>query len=227
MDFGTYLWHLLQFAFWNPNNPVWSLIAWVAFVWGLFIWVVPHTNKLRPLQSLLQKINRWRFLILVALILSSVIVAAYSMQSNYVRLQLQNRPILIFNQITIAGNHTIATVVFPIENIGVNPAYRIHSRVCWAPESKLQLQNLSSRNVTSVNPLYPHNQIILPIEFVRNDSDRWYIYYLLEYSDAANKGTEYTEEYWFVFDFNTDYLSELTPTEKQDFQPCIDEFLAS
>jgi hypothetical protein len=223
MNFLTYLGHLVQYAFWNPNNPVLSVIAWGASLWGLFIEVVPRTNKLRHLQQPLRKINNtWRVLILVLLILSSVIVAAYS---------IQNRPILILNQSgMIAGDNTTVTINFYIENIGVNTAYSIHPTVCWAPESKPQ--DISSPGI-SVTLFYlcQGEQYMLPLkldrnDFLGNDSDRWYIYYHLEYSDAPNKGTEYTEQYWYLFDFSTRSLSELSPTQKQAFQSYIDELLA-
>lgn len=223
MNFLTYLGHLLQYAFWNPDNPFLSPIAWGAFLWVLFIGIVPRTSRLRHLQWLLRKINNtWRILILVLLILSSVIVAAYSMQSG---------PIVILSQNgTIAGDNTTAIINFYIENIGVNPAYSIDPRICWAPESKPQ--DLSSPGISvEVFYLSPGKQNMLPLHFLRNDllgndSDRWYMYYRLEYSDAPNKGTEYTEEYWYLFDFSTRSLSELSPTQKQAFQPYIDEFLA-
>ena len=228
MGFGSYLLHLLQFAFWNPDNPVWSVIAWGAFVWALFIWGIPRMSKFRLAQRVSDKINRWRFPILIGLILSSIIVAGYSIQSNYGSLQSQNRPILIFNQsseLTVAVDDTTAIMDFHIENIGVNPAYGIYSRVCWAPESSLE--NLMYYEAPpSVNPLYPNNQIMLPIEIVRHNSDRWYIYYLLRYSDTANKGTEYTDEYWYLLDFNTRDLRMLSPMQKQTFQPFIDTFPA-
>jgi hypothetical protein len=218
MNFLTYLERLLQYAFWNPENPFLSPIAWVAFLWVLFIGIVPHTSKLRHLQWLLRKINNtWRILILVLLILSSVVVAAYSMQ---------NRPIVILSQNgTIAGDNTTAIINFYIENIGGNPAYDIHPSVCWAPESKPQ--DLSSPGISvTVFYLYPGEQDTLPLRFSRNDffgndSDRWYIYYRLEYSDARNMGVEYTQEYWYLFDFSTRSLSELSPAQKQAFQPYI------
>ena len=223
MNFLTYLGHLLQYAFWNPDNPFLSPIAWGASLWGLFIGVVPHTSRLRHLQWLLRKINNtWRILILVLLILSSVIVAAYSMQ---------NRPIVILSQNgTIAGDNTTAIINFYIENIGGNPAYDIDPIVCWAPESKPQYLSSPGIGVT-VFYLYPGEQYMLPFYLPRNDlfgndSDRWYIYYRLEYSAAPNKGIEYTEQYWYLFDFSTRGLSELSPTQKQAFQPYIDEFLA-
>ena len=130
----------------------------------------------------------------------------------------------------IAGDNTTAIINFYIENIGVNPAYSIDPRICWAPESKPQ--DLSSPGISvEVFYLSPGKQNMLPLHFLRNDllgndSDRWYMYYRLEYSDAPNKGTEYTEEYWYLFDFSTRSLSELSPTQKQAFQPYIDEFLA-
>jgi hypothetical protein len=223
MNFLTYLRHLLQYAFWNPENPFLSPIAWVAFLWVLFIEIVPHTSRLRHLQWLLHKINNtWRILILVLLILSSVIVAAYSMQ---------NGPIVILGQKgVIAGDNTTATIDFYIENIGCGPAYVIDPTVCWAPESKPQY--LSSPGIgVIVFHLYPGEEDMLPLRFSRNDffgndSDRWYIYYRLEYSDARTMGVEYTEEYWYLFDFSTRSLSEPSPTQKQAFQPYIDKFLA-
>jgi hypothetical protein len=48
----------------------------------------------------------------------------------------------------------------------------------------------------------------------------------MEYSDAANKGTQYTEDYWYSLDFDTQRLSDLLPTQKLAFQPYIDEFFA-
>jgi hypothetical protein len=226
MNFLTYLGHLLQYAFWNPFNPVLSAIAWGASLWGLFIGVVPHTNKLRHLQQLLRKINStWRVLILVLLILSSVIVAAYSMQNR------PNRPMVILSQNgTIAGDNTTAIINFYIENIGGNPAYDIDPTVCWAPESKPQYLSSPGISVT-VFYLYPGARHMLPLHFRRNDlfgndSNRWYIYRRLEYSDAPNEGAEYTEEYWYLFDFSTRSLLELSPTQREAFQPYVDEFLA-
>jgi hypothetical protein len=223
MNFLTYLGHLLHYAFWNPFNPVLSAIAWGAVVWVLFIGIVPRMSRLRHLQWLLRKINNtWRILILVLLILSSVIVAAYS---------VQNRPIVILSQNgTIAGDNTTAIINFYMENIGVNPAYSIHPTVCWAPESKPQYLSSPGISLTALY-LYPGEQYLLPFYLPRNDlfgndSDRWYICYRLEYSDAPNKGTEYTEEYWYLFDFSTRGLSELSPTQRQAFQPYIDQFLA-
>lgn len=224
MNFLTYLGHLLQYAFWNPNNPVWRSVAWGAFVWGLLIWAVPHMKKLHPPQWLLKplKINDWRFLILVVLILSSVIVATYSMQ---------NIPIVVLSQNgTIAGDNTTAIINFYIENIGANPAYNIDPMVCWAPESKPQYLSSPGISVT-IFYLYPGEQYMLPLHFPRNDlfgndSDRWYIYYRLEYSDAPNIGLEYTQQYWYLFDFSTRGLSELPSTQKEAFQPYIDELLA-
>ena len=219
MNFLTYLGHLIQYAFWNPNNPALSVIAWVAFVWGLFIVVVPRTNKLRHLQQPLRKINNtWRVLILVLLILSSVIVAAY----NYV----QNRPIVILSQNgMIFDDNTTVTINFYIENIGVNTAYNINPRVSWAPESKPQ--DLSSPGI-AVTVFYLHSgeQSVLPLKldrnyflgnFIGNDGDRWYIYYTLEYSDAPSKGTEYTEQYSYLLDLSTRSLSALPQTPA--FQP--------
>jgi len=220
MDFGTYLWRLLQYAFWNPSNPVLSAIAWGASLWGLFIGVVPHTNKLRDLQQLLRKISKtWRILVLVLLILSSVIVAAYS---------IQNRPIVILSQSgTIAGDNTTAIINFYVENIGGNPAYDIDPSVRWAPELKPQYLSSPGMSIT-VFYLYPGEQAMLPLylprtDFFGNDSDRWYIYYRLEYSDARNMGIEYAQQYWYLFDFSTRSLSELSPTQKEAFQPYIDE----
>jgi hypothetical protein len=223
MNFLIYLGHLLQYAFWNPDNRFLSPIAWIAFLWVLFIGIVPRTSRLRHLQWLLRKINNtWRILILVLLILSSVIVAAYSMQ---------NGPIVILSQNgTVAGDNTTAIINFYIENIGGNPAYDIDPSVCWAPESKPQYLSSPGISVT-VFYLYPGEQHTLPLHFRRNDffgndSDRWYIYYRLEYSDAPNMGVEYTQQYWYLFDFSTRSLSELSPTQKQAFQPYIDQFLA-
>jgi hypothetical protein len=219
MNFLTYLGRLLQYAFWNPANPFLSPIAWVAFLWVLFVGIVPRMSRLRRLEWLLRKINNtWRILILVLLILSSVIVAGYS---------IQNRPILILNQSgTVAGNNTTAIINFYMENIGGSPAYIIYPRVCWAPESKPQ--DLSSPGISvTVFYLYPGEQDMWPFylsrnDFLGNDSDRWYIYYRLEYSDARNMGVEYTQEYWYLFDFSTRSLSELSPAQKQAFQPYVD-----
>ena len=223
MNFLTYLGHLLRYAFWNPNNPVLSPIAWAASLWALFIWVMPRISKLRHLQRPLHNINNtWRVLILVLLILSSVIVAAYSMRGG---------PIVILNQNgTITGDNTTAIMNFYIENIGGNPAYDIDPIVCWAPESKPQYLSSPGISVT-VFYLYPGEQHMLPLHFPRNDlfgndSDRWYICYRLEYSDAPNSGVEYIQQYWYLFDFSTRGLSQLSPTQKQAFQPYIDQFLA-
>jgi hypothetical protein len=223
MNFLTYLCHLLQYAFWNPSNPVWRSIAWGALVWGLLIWAVPHIKKLHPPQWLLKplKINDWRFLILVVLILSSVIVAAY----NYASRQSHIRPIVILSQNGIAGDNTTVTINFYIENIGVNTAYNIYPIVCWAPESKPQDLSYPGMSV-SVWYLDSGEQDMLPLKldrndflgnFLGNDSDRWYIYYSLEYSDAPSKGTEYTEQYSYLFDFSTRSLSELSRAPA--FQP--------
>jgi hypothetical protein len=221
MDFGNYLWRLLQYAFWNPSNPVLSPIAWVACLWALFIGVVPHVHKLRHLQQPLRKIsNTWRVWILVILILSSIIAAAYSMQ---------NRPILIVNYSgTVVGDNATPIIYLEIENIGANPAYRIVPILYWAPES--ELQNLFSPGMTiGILYLYPHEQCMLPLQLELNDSDKWYIYYIyyrLEYSDAPNKGIKYAVEYWYLFDFSTRCLSNLSPTQKEAFQPYIDELFA-
>jgi hypothetical protein len=223
MDFGTYLWRLLQYAFWNPSNPFLSPIAWVACLWALFTGVVPHVNRLRHLQQPLRRISKtWRVLILVLLILGSVIVAAYSMQ---------NGPILILSQRgTIVIGNTTAIINFYVENIGGNPAYDIGPSVCWAPESKPQYLSSPGMQVVKFY-LYPGEEGIFPFylsrtDFFGNDSDRWYIYYRLKYSDARNIGVEYTQQYWYLFDFNTRSLSELSPTQKQAFQPYVDELFA-
>jgi hypothetical protein len=225
MNLLTYLGHLLQYAFWNPDNPFLSPIAWGAFLWVLFIGIVPRTSRLRHVQWLLRKINNtWRILILVLLILSSVIVAAYSMRGG---------PIVILNQNeTIEGDSTTAIINFYIENIGGSPAYDIDPIVCWAPESNPQY--LSSPGISlTVFYLYPGEQYMLPLRFPPidllgndSDSDRWYIYYRLEYSDAPNSGVEYIQQYWYLFDLSARSLSELSPTQKQAFQPYIDQFLA-
>ncbi len=223
MDFGTYLWRLLQYAFWNPSNPVLSPIAWVTCLWALFIAIMPHMNKLRHLQQPLRKISgKWRVLVLVLLILSSVIVAAYS---------IQNKPVLILSQRgMIVEDNTTAIINFYVENIGANTAYRVEPKLRWAPESKPQY--LSSPGIGVVKfYLYPGEECIFPLclprnDFFGNDSDRWYIYYRLEYSDARNMGIEYAQQYWYLFDFSTRSLSELSPTQKEAFQPYIDEFYA-
>jgi len=222
MNFLTYLGHLAQYAFWNPHNPFLSLIAWAAVLWGLFIGIVPRTSRFRHLQRLLRKMNNtWRISIFVLLILTSVIVAAHP---------VQGRPMVILSQnATIAGDSTLATINFYIENIGANPAYDIGRSVCWAPESKLQYLSSPGISVT-VFYLYPGEQHILPLglprsDFFGNDSDRWYIYYRLEYSDAPNVGVQYAQQYWYLFDFSTRGLSELSSTQKKAFQPYVDEFL--
>lgn len=228
MDLGVYLWRLLRYAFWNPDNPVWALVAWAAFVWWLLMWGVPHMSTRRPLQSLSDRIGKWRFPILVLLVLGSVIAAGYSMQASYVNQQAQERPILIFNletsKLTLSSNNATATIDFDVKNIGVNPAYNVYSRVLWASES--ELQNLFYQESLGVNPIRSPNQLTLSVEVVRNGNDRWYMYYLIEYSDTANKGTEYADDYWYSLDFNTGRLSDLTPTQKLAFQPYIDASLA-
>jgi len=166
--------------------------------------------------------NIWRVLILVLFILGSVIAAAYSMQG---------RPTVILNQNgTVAGDNTTAIIDFRIENVGDGPAYDIGPVVCWAPESKPEYLSSPGISVT-VFHLYPGEQDDLPFhlprrDFFGNDSDRWYIYYRLKYSDAPNMGVEYAEEYWYLFDFSTGGLSELLPIQRQAFQPYVDEFLA-
>jgi len=144
---------------------------------------------------------------------------------------MRGGPIVILNQdATIAGDGATAVIKFYIENVGGRPAYDIDPSVCWVPESKLQYLSSPGISVT-VFYLYPGKQSIHPLtlprrDFFGNDSDRWYIYYRLEYSDAPNMGVEYTQQYWYVFDFSTGGLSELSPTQKQAFQPYIDQFLA-
>jgi hypothetical protein len=225
MNFLTYLGHLVRYGFWNPDNPFLSPIAWVALLWVLFIGIVPRTSRLHHLQSLLRKIgNTLRILILVLLILSSVTVAAYSMRGG---------PIVILNQDgTIAGDGATAIINFYIENIGGTPAYDIDPIVCWAPESNPQYLSSPGISVT-VFYLYPGERDTLPLRFPPHalfgngsDTDRWYIYYCLEYSDAPNMGVEYTKQYWYLFDFTARSLSELSPAQKQAFQPYIEQFLA-
>jgi hypothetical protein len=168
--------------------------------------------------------NAWRILILVLLILSSVIVAAYSMRGG---------PIVILNQDgTIAGDGTTDIIRFYIENVGGSPAYDIDPIVCWAPESNPQYLSSPGISVT-VFYLYPGERDTLPLHFPSHDlfgndsdGDRWYIYYRLEYSDAPNSGIEYIQQYWYLFDLSARSLSELLPTQKQAFQPYIDQFLA-
>jgi hypothetical protein len=228
MDFGIYLWRLFHYAFWNPDNPVWASIAWAAFAWGLLMWGVPNMSNRKPLQSLSNKIGKWRVPILILLIFGSIIAAGYSMQSNYVNQQAQNRPILIFNsqtsKLTMSDGNTTATIDFQVQNIGVNPAYNIYSVICWAAESKLQA--IRHQESTTVNPLRTPNQIILSLKVVRDDSSKWYMYYLIKYSDAVNKGTEYVDEYWYSLDFDIQRVSDLSPTEKLAFQPYIQAFFA-
>jgi len=192
------------------------------------MWGVPRMSKLNSLQSLSNKIGQWRLPILIILILGSVIVSGYSIQSNYANYQAQNRPIVVFNlqnsKLTMSNNNTTATIDFAVQNIGINPAYNVYSTICWASES--QLQNIYYQEAATVNPIQSPNQITLPVEIVRHSSDRWYIYYLIKYSDAIDKGTEYAEDYWYSLDFNTQRLSDLLPTQKLAFQPYIDEFFA-
>jgi hypothetical protein len=225
MNFLTYLGHLLRHAFWNPDNPFLSPIAWVALLWILFIGAVPHTSRLHHLQWLLHKINNtWRILILALLIISSVTVAAYSMRGG---------PIVVLNQDgTIAGDGATAIINFYIENIGGRPAYDIDPTVCWAPESNPQYLSSPGISVT-VLYLYPGEQDTLPLrfpppDFLGNDSDtqRWYIYYRLEYTDAPHMGVRYTQEYWYLFDFTARSVSELSPAQKQAFQPYADQYLS-
>lgn len=225
MSFLAYLGHLLQYAFWNPENPFLSPIAWGAFLWALFIGIVPRMTRLHHLQWLLRKTNNaWRVSILVLLILSSVIVAAYSVRGG---------PVVILNEDgTTAGDGTTAIVQFYIENVGGGPAYDIEPMVWWAPESNPQ--HLSSPGISrTLFYLYPGEQDALPLQFPpRNlfgndsDTDRWFIYYRLEYRDAPNTGIEYIRQYWYLFELSTRSLSELSPTQKQAFQPYIDQFLA-
>jgi hypothetical protein len=181
-----------------------------------------------PIQNLLDSIRRWRLLILIVLLFCSVIAAGYSMQTSYASQQAQNRPIMIFNlqssELTISNDNATATIEFAVQNIGVNPAYNVKSTICWASES--QLQNIYYQESGGVNPIRSPNQVMLLVEVVRHGSDRWYIYYLMEYSDNANKGTQYTEDYWYSLDFDTQRLSDLLPTQKLAFQPYIDEFFA-
>jgi len=185
-------------------------------------------SNISSLQSLSNRIGKWRLPILILLIFGSIIVAGYSMQSNYVNQQAQDRPIIIFNlqssKLTISSDNATATIDFDLQNIGVNPAYNVYSRVCWASES--ELQNLFYQESLGVNPIRKPNQLTLSVEVVRNGNDRWYMYYLIEYSDAANKGTQYADDYWYSLDFNTRRLSDLTPTQKLAFQPYIDAFFA-
>lgn len=229
MDFGIYLWQLFQYAFWSPDNPVWALVAWAAFVWWLLIWGVPHMSSRRPLQWLSDRIGKWRVPILILLILGSVIAAGYSMQTSYANQQAQDRPIMIFNlqasELTVSSDNTTATIDFAVQNIGVNPAYNVYSKVLWAAES--ELQNIYYQESMGVNPIRNPNQVMLQVKVLERGCDRWYIYYLIEYSDAADKGTEYTDAYWYSLDFNSQRLSDLTPAQKVAFQPYVDAFSAT
>lgn len=224
----TYLWHLLQYAFCNPDNPVLSTITWLASIWALLMWGVPRISKLSFVQSLSNKIGKWRLPIFILLIFASLIAAAYSIQSSFISQQEQNRPIVIFDtqnsKLTFADDNTTATIDLQVKNTGFNPAYNVSSLVCWAPESNLQ--NIWWQESSSVNPLLRFGAITLSVEVLRNGSDRWYLYYLTKYTDAANKGTQYADEYWYSLDFTIQRLSALSPAQKLEFQPHINAFLA-
>jgi hypothetical protein len=146
---------------------------------------------------------------------------------------MRGGPIVILNQDgTIAGDGATAIIEFYIENVGGSPAYDIDPRVCWAPESNPQYLSSPGMSVT-IFYLYPGERNALPLRFPPHDlfgndsdTDRWYIYYRLEYSDAPNMGAEYSQEYWYLFDLSTRSLSELSPAQKQAFQPYVDQYLA-
>jgi len=81
MDFKTYIWKLFIDSFWNPNNPVFSCVTWITFLYSLFIWGLPHMKKTTE-KFPASWINKHRFLILVILLFVSVIIAAHTIQDK-------------------------------------------------------------------------------------------------------------------------------------------------
>jgi len=236
MDFFKYIFDLLGTTFFNPDGWLYSVFGWLTALWILVIFAMPKLEK-KMNKSVLVWVKHHRQLILVFLILASIVVSAYTIQNNIDR---PNRPLL-----TLAKSTTVSILVdeeqqttsgnidFNITNIGGSAAYQTLTRICYAPASKPQ-NIYQYPDLTGTNPIQPQDMVIVPTgitqAFTKSnstmmvESDTWYVYYQIKYSDSPTNGKWYSDEYWFALEFNTGRVRDLTITEKQIFQPLIDAF---
>lgn len=234
MDFIKYVFNLFITAFWNPDNQFYSFIGWFTTIYTLVTFGVPKMKHWE--KKISTRLKQYRVLILGVLIFISLVLSAYTLQSNK-NIAMEHRPILNIGKSTEISTSEdeikeIATfnITFHIENAGDRAAYQFFSRICFAPESRLQ-NILSYDDLIETNPIQPHEEDLVPVgidqSFRKSDgtlvvgSETWFIYYLLKYSDAPTGGNWYSDEYWFALSLNDKTVRSLTLEEKQIFQPLV------
>lgn len=240
-DFIKYLDNLLYTAFINPEN--WFAIAfgWVSIVWAIFSFVKPKW-WLKMNNKVVLNLKKYRYPILSFLVIASLIAAAYTIQINTVSLS-DNRPILTFSSNTevdistdIIYQEVSGDVNFHIKNVGNIAAYQTTSIICYAPTNNPQ-NILSYNDIKSYNPVQPQDEVVVPTGITQQytllndskllESTTWYIYYQISYSDSKSNGNWYSDEYYFVLDFNKSHVRDVTTTERQVFQEIVNAFYSN
>jgi amino acid transporter len=226
------------------NQAVAIFLLVIAFIWTSASVIYYFKKRNRQTESLKEYLDRqnarqkW-ILFGVRIAIPTVIIATLVIYPSIMLYNTTHHPLLSFTQpmeISVSNDDVklIASgkILFYIENVGNNTAYQIRSRVCYAPNT--QPTNIRpSTDVTTTNPLQPHDKITFPIDLQMpymksgNDriveSDNFYFYYRLEYSNAPNRGQQ-SDEYWLIFNFTNKTLGELTPSEKEAWEPFVYAF---
>lgn len=237
MDFPSYLWQLFLTAFWNPNNWFYSMFGWFTSVYTIVVVFILKGKK--PMKyDILGALRKYRILILALLVLVTIVVSSYTIQSKNALLWQQNRPLIVINpstQTEFSTDNTAQmathTITFQYENVGKSTAYQFRIITCAAPENQPQ-DIFGDDDVMNPNPFQPQEQMTYRLGFsqpferingrVGMATVVWYIYVQLSYSDSLVRGNLYSEEYWYAVDSGGIRVQQ--QTEKQVFQPFVNNF---
>jgi hypothetical protein len=237
-DFIKYIGELLYTAFINPNNWFVVIFGWLSVMWTFISFVLPKWGK-KMNESIIQWFKKYRILVLIILVITSLIISAYTIQVNDSYYEL-NRPQLILNvedinYILDKENRTISlTIDFIIENSGNRTAYQVITRQCSAPLN-MPYDIYAYPDLAETNPIYTSTPKIVTYNYTANytisNNDQQVnpditilVYTKLTYSDKLNNGNNYEEVFWFAYQSKYNSVISAMPEWKTAFEPYVNKF---
>ncbi len=234
-DFIGYIGQLFLTAWWNPDSILFSVFSWISTIYIFVFFFIPKLERKGVMCMVVLK--RFRWVILFIAVLLSMVFASYTLQNTRGDWQL-NRPYLSYQaekgEVEILydddDNLLYFEIHIPLQNTGNSIAYDINYKSYLAPITNISV--IDNQNSSDPNPLLPNG--FRPFVFIQYQpyqkvddqiqvaSTTWYLKLEISYSDALEKGHNYSETYWFKLDYNIpDMLLSMTKQEATAFEAVI------
>jgi len=234
MDTGffNYLGQLLIAALWNPNNPLWSFVTWITFLYACVLWVLPGTKTC--IETKMKQFSHLKKPILLFLVFASLVIAAYTLQEN----AGCERPLLSIQDVAVSApnEERETTIILGTKNVGKGTAYHSRFIILATPSSHIgKTDDVYRVYIDAINPNPIHIGNLTTIKIVLKQPNQaenmsaqnavWFVYCKQIYYDADKNGRLFSEENWYSFTYGIASLNNANKQQMDVYEPVVRKFL--